>query len=85
MIPQRGNVIVGMKLMIPMRQGASIVKLKVKGAADFLGESPIALEDGKTAFFVKTRAKQVGTITCSAHAQGLTKAKTAIKVYTCFQ
>lgn len=64
---------------------ASIVKLKVKGAADFLGESPIALEDGKTAFFVKTRAKQVGTITCSAHAQGLTKAKTAIKVYSYFQ
>jgi beta-galactosidase len=56
------------------------VTLSASGAGDFLGESPIALEDGKTCFYVKTRASTAGTITCSASATGLTGASATINV-----
>jgi beta-galactosidase len=57
-----------------------IVTISVSGAGDFLGESPIALEDGKTAFFVKTRANQTGAITCRAQCQRLKGANTFMTV-----
>lgn len=47
------------------------VTLSVSGAGDFIGESPIAMENGLSAFFLRSRASQTGTITCTATASGL--------------
>jgi beta-galactosidase len=58
----------------------STVALSVSGVADFIGENPIALEDGKTAFFVKTRADETGTVTCRAASKGLADASTRLRV-----
>jgi beta-galactosidase len=56
------------------------VALSVSGVADFIGENPIALEDGKTAFFVKTRADETGTVTCRAACRGLSAASALLTV-----
>jgi beta-galactosidase len=61
-------------------QGKDSVSLSVSGAGDFLGESPMALEDGKTAFFVKTRNSEAGSVTCKAHCKGLKDGKALIMV-----
>jgi beta-galactosidase len=61
-------------------QVSDTVTLSASGAGDFLGESPIALEDGKTAFFVKTRTGEDGAITCTAQCRRLTEAKALIAV-----
>jgi beta-galactosidase len=56
------------------------VALSVSGVADFIGENPIALEDGKTAFFVKTRADETGVALCGAESRGLTAASARLTV-----
>jgi beta-galactosidase len=56
------------------------VTLSASGAGDFIGESPIAMENGMSAFFVRSRASQIGTITCSATASGLTAGSANITV-----
>jgi beta-galactosidase len=56
------------------------VALSVSGVADFIGENPIALEDGKTAFFVKTRADETGAVTCRAECRGLKSARMRLTV-----
>jgi beta-galactosidase len=66
-------------------QTNDVVKISVSGAGDFLGESPITLEDGKTAFFVKTRDHQTGNITCRAVGNNLTEANTCISVQAAAQ
>jgi beta-galactosidase len=48
------------------------VSVFTDGPADFFGESPIALEDGKTAFFVKTRSDEDGVAKFRAQSRGLT-------------
>jgi beta-galactosidase len=59
---------------------STTVTLSATGAGIFLGQSPIALEDGKTAFFVQTKAAQTGTITCQATGGTLTSASAQISV-----
>jgi beta-galactosidase len=66
-------------------QTSDLVMLSVSGAGDFLGESPINLEDGKTAFFVKTRAHRTGNITCRAAGNKLTEANFLISVHAATQ
>jgi len=61
-------------------QGKNVVELTVSGAADFTGQSVIALEDGKTAFFVKTRATTTGSVMCRAKSRGLKTARTHLWV-----
>jgi beta-galactosidase len=61
-------------------RASNTITLSVSGAGDFLGESPIALEDGKTAFYVKTRQNQTGVITCRACSQRLKGANALISV-----
>jgi hypothetical protein len=56
------------------------VTLSVTGADDFIGESPIAMENGMSAFYVRSRAGQTGTITCSATASTLTDGSATITV-----
>ncbi len=56
------------------------ITLSVSGAGEFLGESPVALEDGKTAFYVKTPAHRAGEIDCRASAAGLVGAQARIRV-----
>ncbi|MBN1129586.1 MAG: hypothetical protein JXA71_11395 [Chitinispirillaceae bacterium] len=56
------------------------VTLSASGAGDFIGESPIAMENGQSAFFVRSRASQTGVITCSATASGLTAGSATITV-----
>ena len=56
------------------------VALSVSGVADFIGENPIALEDGKTAFFVKTRADETGAVICRAASRGLADARVRLRV-----
>ena len=50
------------------------------GPADFFGESPIALEDGKTAFFVKTRSDETGMATFRAQGDGLTSDSIRVRI-----
>jgi hypothetical protein len=61
-------------------RASNSVTLTATGAGICLGESPIALEDGKTAFFVQTKDGQTGTIACSATGNGLTAGSAAIAV-----
>ncbi len=56
------------------------VSLSVSGTGEFLGESPVGLEDGKTAFYVKTPAHRAGEIECRASAAGLAGAEARIRV-----
>ncbi|MBN1128571.1 MAG: DUF4982 domain-containing protein [Chitinispirillaceae bacterium] len=58
----------------------SIVTISVDGAGDFLGESPIALEDGKTAFFVKTGSDRTGAINCRARCPTMAESAARIAV-----
>jgi beta-galactosidase len=52
----------------------------VTGVADFIGMNPIALEDGKTAFFVKTRADETGAVMCRVEGNGLAAARARLTV-----
>jgi beta-galactosidase len=61
-------------------RAGNTITLSATGAGIFLGQSPIALEDGKTAFFVQTKAAQTGTITCQATGGTLTSASAQISV-----
>ncbi|MBN2035835.1 MAG: DUF4982 domain-containing protein [Chitinispirillaceae bacterium] len=56
------------------------VTISVTGAGDFIGESPIAMENGVSAFYVRSRAGQTGTITSNASASGLPTASCVITV-----
>jgi hypothetical protein len=56
------------------------VGFSVSGVADFVGMNPIALEDGKTAFFIKTRADETGEVLCKAESPGLSAASTRLVV-----
>ena len=56
------------------------VTISVSGAGDFIGESPIAMENGLSAFYVRSRASQTGVITCQATASGLTAGSATISV-----
>jgi beta-galactosidase len=56
------------------------VSIFTEGPADFFGESPIALEDGKTAFFVKTRSDETGIAAFRAQSLGLKSDSTRITV-----
>lgn len=56
------------------------VTISVSGAGDFIGESPIAMENGVSAFYVRSRASETGDITCRATASGLTAGSATITV-----
>ena len=58
----------------------NVVALSVSGEAQFVGQSLIALEDGKTAFFVKTRAEDTGMVVCKAACVGLPAASARLRV-----
>jgi beta-galactosidase len=58
------------------------VGLSVSGAADFLGETPIALDGGRTAFFVKTRSDETGAVVCRAACRGFAAASVYLTVST---
>ena len=58
----------------------AIVELSVSGAAEFLGQHLITLEDGKTAFFVQTKADQIGTVKCQAKGERLVTATIPLTV-----
>ena len=62
LVDKYGQTVVGAK---------NAVELTVSGAADFMGQNLIALEDGKTAFFIKTRSDETGMVTCTARCNGL--------------
>jgi beta-galactosidase len=55
------------------------VSITVNGAGEFFGESPVALEDGKTAFFIKT-FDRTGIVECWAVSKTLLGAKKKIIV-----
>lgn len=56
------------------------VSISVDGPADFLGENPVSLENGVSAFYVKTRSSEVGRITCKVQSANLTGATAFISV-----
>ena len=56
------------------------VGFSVSGVGDFIGMSPIALEDGKTAFFVKTRDDETGEVMCRVESPGLAAASARLRV-----
>jgi beta-galactosidase len=49
----------------PVPRVSATVTIGTSGAADFLGTSPIMLENGRTAFFIKTRAVDTGMVHCT--------------------
>jgi beta-galactosidase len=56
------------------------VTITVTGPADFYGESPVALKNGRMAFFLKTRSSETGTVVCSVRGKGLRPAETMVSV-----
>lgn len=56
------------------------VTISVSGAGDFIGESPIAMENGVAAFYVRSRASETGDIICRATASGLATGDATVKV-----
>ena len=56
------------------------VTITVTGPADFYGESPVALENGRMAFYLKTRSSETGTVVCSVRGKGLRPAETMVSV-----
>jgi hypothetical protein len=58
----------------------NMVTLSVSGSADFIGQNSIALEDGKTAFYVKTRADETGAVTCRAAGSGIAPATARLSI-----
>ncbi len=56
------------------------IALSVTGAADFIGQKLIALENGKTAFFIKTKSEATGTVVCRAENNNLSAAKCKLTV-----
>jgi beta-galactosidase len=66
----------------PVPRVSNPVFITVAGAADFLGRSPIALENGRTAFFVKTRAHDTGTVRCAVKSAGMKSKEIKITVVT---
>ncbi|MBN1307464.1 MAG: DUF4982 domain-containing protein [Chitinispirillaceae bacterium] len=64
----------------PILRANNRIEITVGGGGDFLGKSPITLENGKTAFFVKTRGVEAGTINCSVKSRGLKAAHAHIGV-----
>jgi len=57
-----------------------IVSVTVSGPGEFLGESPLQLENGKTAFFIKTLANLPGEITCRVTSPGVSLGTAQIAV-----
>jgi len=64
--------------VVPMAN--NIVTVQINGSGDFMGQSPIGLEDGKTAFYVKTRAHETGMVTCTVTSGNLKTAQCTIIV-----
>jgi beta-galactosidase len=58
-----------------------IVSIAVSGPGEFLGENPVRLENGKTAFYIKTLANLPGTITCQVSSPGLSQSAARIAVH----
>ncbi|MGL1959596.1 MAG: DUF4982 domain-containing protein [Colwellia sp.] len=56
------------------------VSFTVGGAARFLGENPITLENGRASFFVQSIINKKGPVTITAIAEGLKTGVTNIKV-----
>ncbi|MBN1756954.1 MAG: DUF4982 domain-containing protein, partial [Chitinispirillaceae bacterium] len=56
------------------------VTLNVKGPVDFYGESPVACENGRIAFYLKTRSHEECVVECSAGSRGLRPAETVVRV-----
>lgn len=83
---QRGGDMTRVLVTVVDKRGETIphnsapVKIKVTGPAVFLGESPILLENGATAFYVKTLSAKTGKITCSVKAKKLIPARATITV-----
>lgn len=65
---------------IPVPNANLAIELSVTGAADFVGQRLIALENGKTAFFIKTRSDEIGTVVCRAECRDLSNAQCRLTV-----
>lgn len=56
------------------------VSFNVSGAGKFIGENPIALENGRASFFVQSKLMQTGTISMQAVADDLDSASAEVEV-----
>ncbi len=56
------------------------VSIAVDGPADFIGETPIALEGGRAAFMIRSRFRRAGTVTCTVSAEGVEPGKCEIEI-----
>jgi Beta-galactosidase/beta-glucuronidase len=64
----------------PVPQASNSITFSVTGAGVFLGENPLALENGQGSFFVQTRLHQTGAITCQATSSGLPAGTATVQV-----
>ena len=64
----------------PVPQASASVTFSVTGTGVFLGENPLALENGQGSFFVQTKLHQTGAISCQATASGLPTGSATIQV-----
>lgn len=58
----------------------NIVTISTEGNADFIGEETIALEGGRTAFLVRTRRGETGTVRFTASADGIESGECEITI-----
>ena len=64
----------------PVPKASNIVSIAVEGNADFFGESPITLENGKTAFFIQTQSGEPGIVRLTSKSQNLEEAHANVGV-----
>ncbi len=56
------------------------ISISVEGAGKFIGEETIALEGGRTAFFVQSKYNRTGTAVCRVRAEGMEEAVCEIEI-----
>jgi beta-galactosidase len=60
-------------------QSKNIVSISVDGAGEFIGENPVSLENGETAFYIKTSSR-TGVVSCKAKSGKLAETEKKIVV-----
>ena len=68
-----------MKISNPMTYSAQVVRMKVEGEADLIGNNPFLLMGGQGAVYLKTRHK-VGPVTVWAETDDLPKVMVTVNL-----
>ena len=64
----------------PVPQASNSIAFSVTGSGSFIGENPLAMENGQGAFFVQSKLRQPGTVSCQATSPNLPAATATVQV-----